>query len=80
MPKAKIAVTLERNILGEVDRLVKQHAYPNRSRAIEEALREKLLRLKKTRLAREAARLDPALEPSLAEEGLSKDAFKWPEY
>lgn len=80
MPKSKIAVTLERSIVGEVDRLVKQRAYPNRSQAIEDALREKLQRLKRTRLADEASRLDPAFERSLAEEGLSQDASEWPEY
>ena len=80
MPKSKIAVTLDRNIVGEVDRLVKQRAYPNRSQAIEDALREKLLRLKKNRLAEEVAKLDPAFERSLAEEGLSRDASEWPEY
>jgi metal-responsive CopG/Arc/MetJ family transcriptional regulator len=80
MPKSKIAVTLERSIVGEVDRLVKQRAYANRSQAIEDALREKLLRLKRSRLAEEAAKLDPAFERSLAEEGLSQDASEWPEY
>jgi len=80
MPKSKIAVTLDRNIVGEVDRLVKQRAYPNRSQAIEEALREKLLRLKKNRLAQEVAKLDPDFERSLAEQGLSQDASEWPEY
>jgi metal-responsive CopG/Arc/MetJ family transcriptional regulator len=80
MPKSKIAVTLDRSIVGEVDRLVKQRAYPNRSQAIEEALREKLLRLKKSRLAEELAKLDPRFERSLAEEGLSQDASEWPEY
>ncbi len=80
MPKSKIAVTLDRSIVGEVDRLVKQRAYPNRSQAIEDALREKLLRLKRSRLAKEAAKLDPAFERSLAEQGLSQDASEWPEY
>jgi metal-responsive CopG/Arc/MetJ family transcriptional regulator len=80
MPKSKIAVTLERSIVGEVDRLVKQRAYPNRSQAIEDALREKLLRLKRSRLAEQTAKLDPAFERSLAEEGLSQDASEWPEY
>jgi metal-responsive CopG/Arc/MetJ family transcriptional regulator len=80
VPKSKIAVTLERSIVGEVDRLVKQRAYPNRSQAIEDALREKLLRLKRSRLAEEAAKLDPAFERSLAEHGLSQDASEWPEY
>jgi metal-responsive CopG/Arc/MetJ family transcriptional regulator len=80
MPKSKIAVTLDRNLVGEVDRLVKQHAYPNRSQAIEDALREKLLRLKKNRLTEEVAKLDPDFERSLAEQGLSQDASEWPEY
>ena len=80
MPKSKIAVTLDQHIVGEVDRLVSQRAYPNRSRAIEDALREKLFRLKKNRLAQELAKLDPKFERSLAEEGLSQDASEWPEY
>jgi Arc/MetJ-type ribon-helix-helix transcriptional regulator len=80
MPKSKIAVTLDRDIVGEVDRLVKQRAYPNRSQAIEEAVREKLLRLKKNRLAEELAKLDPSFERSLAEEGLAQDVSEWPEY
>ena len=41
MPKSKIAVTLEQYLVGEVDRLVKQRTYPNRSQAIEDALRHK---------------------------------------
>lgn len=80
MPKSKIAVTLDQRTLGEVDRLVKQRAYPNRSQAIEEALREKLLRLKRSRLAQELAKLDPEAERSLAEDGLAQDASAWPEY
>jgi metal-responsive CopG/Arc/MetJ family transcriptional regulator len=80
MAVAKIAITLERDILSEVDRLVKRHVFPNRSRAIQEAVREKVSRLSANRLARECARLDPKAEQSLAEEGLSGEVVSWPEY
>jgi hypothetical protein len=41
---------------------------------------EKLARIEKSRLAREFAKLDPAFEKALAEEGLSQDLSEWPEY
>jgi len=47
---------------------------------IEEAVAEKLARLEKSRLAQECAKLDPAFEKALAEEGLSEDLAEWPEY
>ena len=80
MAVAKIAITLEQDVLSEVDRLVKRHVFPNRSRAIQEAVREKVSRLSANRLARECARLDPKAEQSLAEEGLSGEVVAWPEY
>ena len=51
-----------------------------RSQAVLVAVREKLQRLERSRLARECAKLDPATEQALAEEGLSRDAEEWPEY
>ena len=51
-----------------------------RSSANEEAVEEKLSRLKRTRLARECSKLDRSSERALAEEGLSKDLSQWPEY
>jgi metal-responsive CopG/Arc/MetJ family transcriptional regulator len=80
MPKSKIAITLERSTLERLDALVEQSMFPNRSRAIEEAVVEKLARLERSRLARECAKLNPALEKALAEEGLSEDSSQWPEY
>lgn len=73
MSKAKIAITLDERTVGRIDRLVRQRVYPNRSRAIEQAVEEKLDRMKRSRLARESAKLDPAFEKALAEEGLSTD-------
>lgn len=80
MPKTKIAVTLDEKTLGEVDRLVAGHVYPNRSRIIEEALQEKLARMTRNRLARECAKLDPDFEKTLAEEGVGEELGEWPEY
>ncbi|OAQ20118.1 ribbon-helix-helix domain-containing protein [Thermosulfurimonas dismutans] len=80
MGKVKIAITLEEDLFRELDALVKQKVFPSRSKAIGEALREKLERLRQERLARECAKLDPEFEKALAEEGLSGEVSEWPEY
>jgi len=80
MPKTKVAVTLERALLEDLDELIAVHRFSNRSQAIEAALAEKLARLRRTRLAREASKLDPREEKQLAEEGLATDAASWPAY
>ena len=77
MGKSKVAISLDESTL---DRLVKKQVFPNRSQAIEEAVAEKLARLERSRLAQECAKLDPAFEKALAEEGLSEDLTEWPEY
>ncbi len=80
MDKAKIAITLDEKIVGRLDQLVKQEAYSNRSQAIEAALRDKLQRLDRTRLARELTKLDPQQEKALAEEGIATDGAEWPAF
>lgn len=80
MPRAKIAITLEESLLERIDALVDDRTYPNRSRAIEQAVVEKLDRDVRGRLARECAKLDPAEERALADAGLAKDFSEWPEY
>jgi len=72
-PVCKIAITIDGRLLDEIDELVAKSAFANRSKGIQEAVREKLERLKKTRLAREAAKLDPREERALAEEALGAD-------
>jgi metal-responsive CopG/Arc/MetJ family transcriptional regulator len=80
MGMAKVAVTLDEELLARVDRLVKERVFPNRSRVIQEAVAEKLGRLEQGRLARECAKLDPAYEQALADEGLAAEGEGWPEY
>ena len=80
MRTSKVAISIEKAMLEQLDRLVRNKVFPSRSRAIQEAIEEKLSRLKKTRLAEECAKLDPATEQAMAEEGLSKELAQWPEY
>ena len=80
MAKTKIAVTLDIKTVKKVDNLVKKNIFPNRSQAIQEALQEKIKKMEHGRLARECTKLDPAFEKALAEEGMSEELSKWPEY
>jgi metal-responsive CopG/Arc/MetJ family transcriptional regulator len=80
VPKAKVAITVEAALLDQVDELVARREFRNRSQAIEAALSEKLARARRTRLARECAKLRPREEKALAEEGLAADSKTWPEY
>ena len=80
MGKAKIAITLDEEFIGELDRLVGERVFQNRSHAIQEAVGEKLTRMKRSRLSMECAKLEPAFERAMAEEGLAEDVSQWPEY
>ena len=69
MALAKVAITIEEELLRRIDRLVEMRKFPNRSRAIQEAVRDKLERLERGRLARECGKLDRAFEQRMADEG-----------
>ncbi|MFZ5764052.1 MAG: CopG family ribbon-helix-helix protein [Thermodesulfobacteriota bacterium] len=80
MATAKIAISIEEDILNRLDILVKSRAFPNRSKAIQEAIREKLNKVEQNRLAVECAKLNPEFEQALADEGISAEREEWPEY
>ncbi|MBN2398540.1 MAG: ribbon-helix-helix protein, CopG family [Deltaproteobacteria bacterium] len=80
MAASKIAITLESSLVEKLDMLVKSNVFPNRSKAVQEAVAEKLKRMERSRLARECAKLDPAFEQALAEEGFTSELEEWPEY
>ena len=80
MPKQKVAVTIEKDLIIKLDRLVSEGKYPSRSSAVEDAVIERMVKVEKTRLAEESAKLDPAYEQALADEGLLGDLSEWPEY
>lgn len=80
MATAKIAITMDADTIKKLDRMVGKRIFPNRSRAIQAAVEEKLSRMDKNRLARECEKLDPKFEQTLAEEGIHMESSEWPEY
>ena len=80
MTTSKIAITIDQNLLHRLDFLVKSQRFANRSRAIQEAVAEKLARIERSRLAQECAKLDPKFEQEIAEEGFAAEMNEWPEY
>jgi len=75
METARLAINIDKRTLSALDRLVKLQVFTNRSRAIQEAVEEKLDRLGRTRLAEECAKADVAEEQAMAEKGLTGDSF-----
>jgi metal-responsive CopG/Arc/MetJ family transcriptional regulator len=80
MAASKIAITIDDKILKQLDFMVKSKLFPNRSKAIQEAVADKLHRLERIRLAQECAKLDPDYEQNMAEEGFSTEMEEWPQY
>jgi Arc/MetJ-type ribon-helix-helix transcriptional regulator len=80
MSTAKVAITIDRETLRRLDRLVKSRRFANRSRAVQEAVSEKLARMERSRLAQECGKLDRKAEQAMADEGMREDAKQWPEY
>jgi Arc/MetJ-type ribon-helix-helix transcriptional regulator len=80
MSQTKVAITIDEQMLARVDALVRRKVFSNRSRAIQEAVQEKLERMERNRLAEECAKLDPAFERAMADEGLSEELAAWPKY
>jgi Arc/MetJ-type ribon-helix-helix transcriptional regulator len=80
MVAAKVAVTIDADLLHDVDRWVDAGDFANRSRAVQAGLAH--LREERRRhesLIAELAKLDPEEERALAEEWLEGEA-EWPEY
>ena len=80
MSASKIAITIERETLQKLDLLVKVQRFPNRSRAIQEALDEKIGKIERNRLAEECEKLDLIEEQQLAEDWMALEEKEWPEY
>ena len=80
MATSKIAITIDKNLLHRLDYLVKSQRFINRSKAIQEAVAEKLARIERSRLAQECAKLDRKFEQEMAEEGFITEMDEWPEY
>lgn len=77
MPTARIAITLDRSLLNQLDRMVKKRRFPNRSQAVQAALRDTLRRLRC--LEPELAKVDPKEEREMAEEWFVGERELWAE-
>ena len=80
MPVAKIAVSIDERVVSRLDGLVRKGLFPNRSKAIQEALESQMSKLDRSRLAIECSKLDSREEKKLAEEGMNFEGEQWPEY
>lgn len=80
MGAAKIAISIDSTLLSQLDELVQERKFSSRSQLIQKAVEEKLLRVRKIRLARELAKVDRKAEQRLANERLVAEANLWPEY
>lgn len=78
MSSAKIAISLDAKAFKEVDDLVTGGLFPSRSKLIQDAVAEKVQRLR-MRLAQECAKLQRPAEQAAAEEFFRGEA-EWPEY
>ncbi len=67
MGKTKMAIKLDEQYIDRLDTYVNKHIFQNPSQAIQEAVKEKLARMKRTRLAKEFANLDAAFEKAMAD-------------
>lgn len=79
MSTAKIAITLEKGTLREIDHWVKEGRFPSRSRAIQTALIEMTSRQRRRRLVEELSKIDRKQERALADAFFSGEP-SWPEY
>lgn len=70
MASTEAAVTIDADLLNELDRLIAARVFSDRSQAIQAVLRDKLTQLNRNRLAAECARLDPVQEQQFAEVAL----------
>ena len=80
MGVAKVAISIDSNLLNRLDYFVEHDRFKNRSQAIQTAVAYALKKLERQRLAQECMKLDATLEQGLADEGIYEDLEEWPEF
>jgi hypothetical protein len=78
--RATITITVDELVLSTIDQLVADGVFRSRSLAFETAVQDRIAKLRRSRLALECAKLDPAEEQALAEEGCVPHAVSSPYY
>ena len=80
MTAAKIAISIDQDVLSRIDALVRAKRFRSRSEVFQTAISEQLARFDDDLLARECGKLDPTEEQAFADIGLSTDLSEWPAY
>lgn len=79
-PLAKIAITLDRELLEKLDFLIRAQIFKNRSQAIQEAVAMKVKQLERQEFEQACLKANKAEEQAWAELGWNEDSAAWPEY
>ena len=80
MVTTKVAITIDTELIAQVDSLVSQKVFPSRSKAIQSAIENQLIQLWHDRLARELENLDLSEEQKIADEGIFEELLLCPKY
>ena len=80
MSVAKIAISIDDQLLARLDNFITQKKFKTRSQAIQLAVQNTIERLDHQRLIHACLQLDTQTERGLADEGLKKDLEEWPEF
>jgi metal-responsive CopG/Arc/MetJ family transcriptional regulator len=80
MSTAKVTISINQNLLAQIDELVKAHMFSSRSQIVQEALEARLSELKRQQFDIECQKLQIEEEQSLADEGLANEVQQWPTY
>jgi metal-responsive CopG/Arc/MetJ family transcriptional regulator len=77
--RVRVEITIDEKVLADVDRLVRNGTCTSRGQVFEAAIKKRLARMSRSRLARESAKLDSTEEQALANERYVADVAA-PEY
>lgn len=80
MNSAKVTISLDSDLLHQLDELVASQIFPNRSQAVQSALRTALEEIKRQRFEEECRKLNPEAEQEMADFGLAAEVDQWPTY
>lgn len=80
MSTTKIAISIDKKLLSELDNMVVLKNFPSRSNAIQQAVEDKLSRIKKYRLFIECSKLDYKEEMESANEVIQGEREQWQKY
>ena len=80
MNSAKIAVSIDGELLKKIDYFVNKKKFKTRSHAIQIAVSNTIEHLEHKRLAQECSKLNVKFEQQIADEGISEDEKEWPTF